>query len=187
MFLSCHVYVSDWIHTQLKRPHGHTASLAKWLSVRLRTKWCWVRAQLQSLMRFYQYSKSKIQQYFSFYTSTVTLLNQWFGLINKEIPFPISRSEVLLWNCLAKKSWNFSRKMSVLEQDISKTGLQHRPSPILFLILEKSFCRAFCIFCWSLDAFLLFNKSLCCVVFQNSPLTRACKNSYSETSQKKGT
>ena len=120
MFLSCHVYVSDWIHTQLKRPHGHTTSLAKWLSVRLRTKWFWVHAQLQSLMRFYQYSKSKMQQYFSYYTSTVTLLNQWFGFINKEAPFPISRSEVFLWNCLAKKSWNFSRKMSVLEPCFNK-------------------------------------------------------------------
>ena len=27
----------------------HSTSLAKWLSVRLRTKWFWVRVQLQSL------------------------------------------------------------------------------------------------------------------------------------------
>ena len=35
IFLSCHVGVSEWIHT-------------KWLSVRLRTKWLWIRVQLQS-------------------------------------------------------------------------------------------------------------------------------------------
>ena len=29
---------------------NHLASLAKWLSVRLRTKWFWVRVQLQSLI-----------------------------------------------------------------------------------------------------------------------------------------
>ena len=31
------------------RTHNHLASLAKWLSVRLRTKWLWVRVQWQSL------------------------------------------------------------------------------------------------------------------------------------------
>ena len=84
MFLSCHVRISEWIHTpwfpvcqetpcskqarnlkfkwlQLDSNHNHLvrkrllnhlakqASLAKWLSVRLRTKWLWVRVQLQSL------------------------------------------------------------------------------------------------------------------------------------------
>ena len=29
-------------------PHSIAASLAKWLSVRLRTKWFWVQVQLQS-------------------------------------------------------------------------------------------------------------------------------------------
>ena len=36
---------SEYHHQQL----NHLASLAKWLSVRLRTKWFWVRVQLQSL------------------------------------------------------------------------------------------------------------------------------------------
>ena len=43
----------NWTRTQnhlvLKRTLNHLASLAKWLSVRLRTKWFWVRVQLQSL------------------------------------------------------------------------------------------------------------------------------------------
>ena len=46
----------NWSRTQnhlvRKRPLNHLAtlaSLAKWLSVRLRTKWFWVRVQLQSL------------------------------------------------------------------------------------------------------------------------------------------
>ena len=40
MFLSCHVHVSEWIHT-------------KWLSVRLRSKWLLVRVQLRHLnLRF---------------------------------------------------------------------------------------------------------------------------------------
>ena len=46
-FIDC-----NWTRTQnhlvLKR-----ASLAKWLSVRLRTKWFWVRVQLQSLHQKY--------------------------------------------------------------------------------------------------------------------------------------
>ena len=36
-------------HLVLKRTLNHLAKLAKWLSVRLRTKWFWVRVQLQSL------------------------------------------------------------------------------------------------------------------------------------------
>ena len=38
-------------HTDKYSEHGSIirASLAKWLSVRLRTKWFWVRVQLQSL------------------------------------------------------------------------------------------------------------------------------------------
>ena len=40
--------------TSVEREHlptqlNHLASLAKWLSVRLSTKWLWVRVQLQSL------------------------------------------------------------------------------------------------------------------------------------------
>ena len=34
---------------KLNSAHSFKVSLAKWLSVRLRTKWFWVRAQLQSL------------------------------------------------------------------------------------------------------------------------------------------
>ena len=36
-------------HLVRKRTLNHLASLAKWLSVRLRTKWLWVRIPLQSL------------------------------------------------------------------------------------------------------------------------------------------
>ena len=41
-------------HSQLvcKRTLNHLASLAKWLGVRLRTKWLWVRVPLQSFMTF---------------------------------------------------------------------------------------------------------------------------------------
>ena len=43
----------NWTRTQnhlvLKRTLNHLAKLAKWLSVCLRTKWFWVRVQLQSL------------------------------------------------------------------------------------------------------------------------------------------
>ena len=87
MFLSCHVRISEWIHTlhlsecqrtpcskharylrlsycNGTRTHNHLfrkrtlnqlaklallASLAKGLSIRLRTKWLWVRISLQSL------------------------------------------------------------------------------------------------------------------------------------------
>ena len=77
MFLSCHVYVSEWIHSivawmsrnsllgagisDCPRNHNHLvhkqtlnhlaklANLAKWLSIRLRTKWCWVGVQLYKL------------------------------------------------------------------------------------------------------------------------------------------
>ena len=39
------------LEAQLNKPQlNHLDSLAKWLSVRLRTKWLWVRVQLQSLM-----------------------------------------------------------------------------------------------------------------------------------------
>ena len=41
-----------FIDSNWTRTHNHLvlkrASLAKWLSVRLRTKWFWVRVQLQS-------------------------------------------------------------------------------------------------------------------------------------------
>ena len=43
----------NWTRTQnhlvRNRTLNHLASLAKWLSVRLRTKWFWVQVQLQSL------------------------------------------------------------------------------------------------------------------------------------------
>ena len=48
-------YLSDcnwnWTHNHLvcKRTLNHLAQLAKWLSVRLQTKWLWVWVQLQSL------------------------------------------------------------------------------------------------------------------------------------------
>ena len=45
----------NWTRTQnyliRKRTLNHWASLAEWLSVLLRTKWFWVRVQLQSLKR----------------------------------------------------------------------------------------------------------------------------------------
>ena len=51
-----YLYDCNWTRTRnhfvLKRTLNHLAklvSLAKWLSVRLRTKWFWVRVQLQSL------------------------------------------------------------------------------------------------------------------------------------------
>ena len=41
---------SNWTRTQNHLVHKRTLNhLAKWLSVRLRTKWFWVQAQLQSL------------------------------------------------------------------------------------------------------------------------------------------
>ena len=63
---SCHVtyafqsestlYIhSEWITTQL----NHVVRLAKWLSVRLRTKWLWIREQLQSLRQFQNFQKSR--------------------------------------------------------------------------------------------------------------------------------
>ena len=43
----------NWTRTQnhlvLKRTLNHLAKVAKWLSVRLKTKWFWFRVQLQSL------------------------------------------------------------------------------------------------------------------------------------------
>ena len=51
MFLSCHVRVSELFHT-LQLPSFLEAGanhLTRWLSVHLRTKWFWVRFQLQSL------------------------------------------------------------------------------------------------------------------------------------------
>ena len=51
MFLLCHVRVSGWIHNlYLPECQGTSCtSLAKWLSVRLRTKWLWVQVPLESL------------------------------------------------------------------------------------------------------------------------------------------
>ena len=44
------LYVLVMSRTRFRvNPHSIVASLAKWLSVRLRTKWFWVRVQLQSL------------------------------------------------------------------------------------------------------------------------------------------
>ena len=51
-------FLSKWLYNNkilnhsisvLRTQLDHLASLAKWLSVRLRTKWFWVRVQLQSL------------------------------------------------------------------------------------------------------------------------------------------
>ena len=59
VYVKTNTYDCNWTRTQnhlvLKRTLNHLAklaiwaSLAKWLSVRLRTKWFWVRVQLQSL------------------------------------------------------------------------------------------------------------------------------------------
>ena len=83
MFLSCHIHVSEWIHslqlpecqrttcskqlpnwrlkdcnwtwTQNHLVHKQTLNhLAKWLSVRLQTKWFWVQVQLQLLKTIMQ-------------------------------------------------------------------------------------------------------------------------------------
>ena len=83
MFLSCHIHVSEWIHslqlpecqrttcskqlpnwrlkdcnwtwTQNHLVHKQTLKhLAKWLSVRLQTKWFWVKVQLQLLKTIMQ-------------------------------------------------------------------------------------------------------------------------------------
>ena len=61
MFLSFHVRVLEWIHTlQLPEcqgtPYSKQAQNLKfewlqWLSVRLRTKWLWVRVSLESLKK----------------------------------------------------------------------------------------------------------------------------------------
>ena len=40
----------NWTRTPNHLVHKGTLSLTKWLSVRLRTKWLWVRVQLQSLI-----------------------------------------------------------------------------------------------------------------------------------------
>ena len=59
--LSTPLYLLDcnWTRTQnhlvCKRTLNHLAKLAKWLSVRLRTKWFWVQVQLHSLKL--QYSR----------------------------------------------------------------------------------------------------------------------------------
>ena len=49
-------YDCNWTRTQnhlvLKRTLNQMASLAKWLGVRLRTKWFWVRVQLQKTSYF---------------------------------------------------------------------------------------------------------------------------------------
>ena len=58
---SCHVtYAFESESTlysclNVKELLARSRSLAKWLSVRLRTKWFWVRVQLQSLMKMMNY------------------------------------------------------------------------------------------------------------------------------------
>ena len=54
MLLTCHVRVSDWIHTlcftwMSKNSLLEAGAISKWLSVRLRTKWLWVRILLLSM------------------------------------------------------------------------------------------------------------------------------------------
>ena len=59
---------------------------------------------------------------------------------------------MLLWNCLAKTSWNFPRKVSAGEPCSYKVT---RALPNL----EQPFCRAHVsISSWSFDAFLVFNR-----------------------------
>ena len=81
---------------------------------------------------------------------------------------------MFLWNCLAKNSRKFIRKMSTVEpfliklqDNVSKTGLRHRLFPRIFPILEQPFCRAHVsISSWPLDAFLVFNEeALLCSLF----------------------
>ena len=68
-FIDC-----NWTRTQnhlvLKR-----ASLAKWLSVRLRTKWFWVRVQLKSQKIFFQeyYGCTDVMQIFCLKEGTTFL------------------------------------------------------------------------------------------------------------------
>ena len=46
----CMSYQSNAVYRKvLTTQHNHLASLAKWLNLRLRTKWLWVQVQLQSL------------------------------------------------------------------------------------------------------------------------------------------
>ena len=58
-----HCPLSEWTATGLEPRtteflNEHSTSLAKWLSVRLRTQWFWVRVQLQSLcLRWWNFSK----------------------------------------------------------------------------------------------------------------------------------
>ena len=90
-------------------------------------------------------------------------------LLNKLTPFPISRSEVFLGNCLAKKVGSFLGKsqwwnpvLIKLQNNVSKTGLRHRLFPRIFSVLEQPFCRAHVsISSWSLDAFLVREALLC--------------------------
>ena len=44
----------NWTRTDNHLVHPLVASLTKWLSVRLWTKWSWVRVQLQSLKNFFR-------------------------------------------------------------------------------------------------------------------------------------
>ena len=45
-----YVLVMSRTHFRVKTQLNHFASLAKWLNVRLQSKWLWVRVQLQSLI-----------------------------------------------------------------------------------------------------------------------------------------
>ena len=74
-FLEIHLKrVRDMIRTYIQMQHtnnvlttqlNHLASLAKWLSVRLRTKWLWVRVQLQSL-KSCMFSTHHVQNNYTF-------------------------------------------------------------------------------------------------------------------------
>ena len=74
-FLEIHLKrVRDMIRTYIQMQHtnnvlttqlNHLASLAKWLSVRLRTRWLWVRVQLQSL-KSCMFSTHHIQNNYTF-------------------------------------------------------------------------------------------------------------------------
>ena len=64
------IYPGEYLHSflnykltqELRTQLNHLASLAKWLSVRLRTKWFWVRVQLQSLHHKELYQTFRVKE-----------------------------------------------------------------------------------------------------------------------------